>query len=153
MAKTMAMVFKDSFTKEEYSELREYLRNERVLLSQAFKDFENLPNLHTNFHLLLHAKNYVTLLNTNAGTKEMIHRIFKNIVPRMNLKNVSLDLLKHYTTLFAIRHLLDGGIDLRLSTSNGGFMNLPKHLRRLMSNWFITKDNVDIKNDAEEGTI
>ena len=83
----------------------------------------------------------------------MIHRIFKNIVPQTNLKNVSLDLLKHYTTLFAIRHLLDGGIDLRLSTSNGGFMNLPKHLRRLMSNWFITKDNVDIKNDAEEGTI
>ncbi|EXX58900.1 hypothetical protein GLOIN_2v1790940 [Rhizophagus irregularis DAOM 181602=DAOM 197198] len=150
MAKMMAMVFKDSFTKEEYSELRECLCNERVLLSQAFKDFENLPNLHTNFHLLLHAKNYATLLNTNAGTKEMIHRIFKNIVPRTNLKNVSLDLLKHYTTLFAIRHLLDGGIDLRLSTSNGGFMNLPKHLRRLMSNWFITKDNVDIKNDAEE---
>ncbi|CAB4443413.1 unnamed protein product [Rhizophagus irregularis] len=120
------------------------------MMAMAFKDFENLPNLHTNFHLLLHAKNYATLLNTNAGTKEMIHRIFKNIVPRTNLKNVSLDLLKHYTTLFAIRHLLDGGIDLRLSTSNGGFMNLPKHLRRLMSNWFITKDNVDIKNDAEE---
>ncbi|EXX71231.1 hypothetical protein RirG_080280 [Rhizophagus irregularis DAOM 197198w] len=37
MAKTMAMVFKDSFTKEEYSKLREYLRNERVLLSQDAK--------------------------------------------------------------------------------------------------------------------
>ncbi|CAG8681321.1 17414_t:CDS:2 [Rhizophagus irregularis] len=36
MAKTMAMVFKDSFTKEEYSKLREYLRNERVLLSQKW---------------------------------------------------------------------------------------------------------------------
>jgi hypothetical protein len=35
MAKTMAMVSKDSFTKEEYSELRECLRNERVLLSQV----------------------------------------------------------------------------------------------------------------------
>ncbi|UZO16670.1 uncharacterized protein OCT59_008050 [Rhizophagus irregularis] len=30
-------------------------------------------------------------------------------------------------------------------------MNLPKHLRRLMSNWFIiTKDNIDINDDASE---
>ncbi|CAG8754799.1 11779_t:CDS:2, partial [Rhizophagus irregularis] len=36
MAKMMAMVFKDSFTKEEYSELRECLCNERVLLSQKW---------------------------------------------------------------------------------------------------------------------
>jgi hypothetical protein len=44
--------------------------------------------------------------------KEMVHRIFKSIVPRTNLKNVSLDLLKHYTTLFALWRLLDGSIDL-----------------------------------------
>jgi hypothetical protein len=35
MAKTMAMVFKDSFTEEEYDELRECLHNERRLLSQV----------------------------------------------------------------------------------------------------------------------
>ena len=120
---------------------------------QAFKNFENLPNLHTNFHLLLHAKNYTMLLNTSIGTKEIVHRIFKSIVPWTNLKNVSLDLLKHYTTLFAIRHLLDGGTDLRLSTSNSGFMNLPRHLKRLISDWFITKDIVDIKDNASEGII
>jgi len=32
-------------------------------------------------------------------------------------------------------------------------MNFPKHLKRLMSDWFITKDIVDIKDDASEGTI
>jgi len=84
----------------------------------------------------------------------MVHRIFKSIVPRTNLKNVSLDLLKHYTTLFAIRHLLDGGIDLRFSTSNSGFVNLPKHLQRMMNNWFITKDKVNSnKDDISEGTM
>ena len=123
------------------------------LIYKQFRDFESLPNLHTNFHLLLHAKNYATLLNTNVGTKKMVHRIFKSIVPRTNLKNVGLDLLKHYTTLFAIRHLLDGGIDLRFSTSNNSFMNLPKHLQHLMSDWFITKDIVDIKDNASEGII
>jgi hypothetical protein len=76
-----------------------------------FEEFENLPNLHINFHLVLHAKNYVTLLNTSVGTKEMVHQIFKNIMPRTNLKNVSLDLLKRYNTLFALHYLLDGGAD------------------------------------------
>ena len=66
---------------------------------------------------------------------------------------MSLDLLKHYTTLFAIRHLLDGGIDLWLFTSNNGFMNLSGHLKRLMGDWFITKDIVDIKDNASEGII
>src|SRR5688572_11344166 len=58
------------------------------IYKQAFKDFENLLNLHTNFHLLLHAKNYATLLNVSIGTKEMVHRIFKSIILRTNLKNV-----------------------------------------------------------------
>ena len=112
-----------------------------------------MPNLHASFHLLLHAKNYATLLNTSVGTKEMVHRLFKSIVPRTNLKNVNLDLLKHYTTLFVIRHLLDGGIDLWYSTLNIGFVNLPIHLQRMMSDWFITKDKVDTKVDVSEGIV
>jgi hypothetical protein len=84
----------------------------------------------------------------------MVHRLFKGIVPRTNLKNVSLDLLKNYTTLFAIRHLIDGGIDLRLSTQNSGFMNLPKHLQRMMSDWFITKNNIYINDThVNKGTV
>jgi hypothetical protein len=35
MAKTMSMVFKDSFTKEDYDELYQCLQNERILLSQV----------------------------------------------------------------------------------------------------------------------
>ena len=35
MAKTMVMVFRDSFTKDDYDELRDCLDNERKLLSQV----------------------------------------------------------------------------------------------------------------------
>ena len=70
------------------------LYNNCLLVKQAFKDFENLPNLHINYHLVQHARNYATLLNTGVGTKEMVHRLFKNIVPRTNRKNVDFDLLK-----------------------------------------------------------
>ncbi|PKK63574.1 hypothetical protein RhiirC2_716893 [Rhizophagus irregularis] len=66
VTKTMSMAFMHSFTKEDYTKLRECLDNERRLLSQAFEDFENLPNLHINLHLILHAKNYATLLNTGV---------------------------------------------------------------------------------------
>jgi hypothetical protein len=54
---------------------------------------------------------FATLVNSAVGTKKMVHKIFKGIVPHTNRKNVELDLLKRYTTLFAIRHLIDGGID------------------------------------------
>ena len=100
-----------------------------------------------------HAKNYTTLLNTSVGTKEMVHRLFKNIVPRTNLKNVRLDLLKHYTTLFAIRHLLDGGIDLHFSISNVGFMNLSQHLQRMIYDWFVTKNKINIETNVNEGKL
>jgi hypothetical protein len=80
----------------------------------------------------------------------MVHRIFKNIAPRTNRKKIDLDLLKRYTTLFAVRHLLDSGIDLRYSTSNIGFMNLPQHLKRMMNDWFITKDRANIEDDLNE---
>ncbi|PKY53566.1 hypothetical protein RhiirA4_471875 [Rhizophagus irregularis] len=151
VARTMVTVFKGSFTEDDYVGLRECLDNERKLLSQMFEEFECLPNLHINFHLILHAKNYATLLNTSVGTKEMIHRIFKNIVPRTNLKDVSLDLLRRYNTLFALRYLMDGGTDFRSSKSSSGFMSISQHLKRLMSDWFIAKDKkVNVMNDGNE---
>ena len=121
------------------------MRNE-----QAFEDFKNLPNLHINYHLLQHARNYATLLNTGVGTKEMVHRIFKNIVPRTNKKNIELDLLKHYNTLFAMRHLFDRGVDSRFSSTNNSFMTLLDHLKRLLDDWFIIEKP---EEDASEGLI
>ncbi|PKY55760.1 hypothetical protein RhiirA4_410774, partial [Rhizophagus irregularis] len=37
----------------------------------------------------------------------MVHRVFKNIMPQTNRKNVELYLPKRDTTLFAVRHLFD----------------------------------------------
>jgi len=80
----------------------------------------------------------------------MVHRIFKNIVPRTNRKNIELDLLKHYNTLFAMRHLFDGGVDRRFSSTNNSFMSLLDHLKRLLDDWFIIEKP---EEDASEGLI
>ncbi|CAG8817683.1 23954_t:CDS:2, partial [Racocetra persica] len=71
VSKTMAISFKKYFTEEDYVELQECLENERKILAQSFEDFENLPNLHINFHMTQHARNYANLLNIGVGTKEM----------------------------------------------------------------------------------
>jgi len=56
------------------------------------EEFQNLPNLHVNVHLPDHAWNYATLVNVAVGVKEMVHRVFKGMVPHMNRKNVELDM-------------------------------------------------------------
>jgi hypothetical protein len=88
----------------------------------------------------MHAKTYGTLRNTQVGIKEMVHRIFKGMVPKTNRKNIDLDLLKHYTTLFAIRHLTDGGIDSRFTETCTGFANSSPKFKQLFSNWYLTEN-------------
>ena len=41
----------------------------------------------------MHAQTFGTLTNTQCGIKEMVHRIFKEIVLTTNPKNIDLDLL------------------------------------------------------------
>ncbi|GES94369.1 hypothetical protein GLOIN_2v1487024 [Rhizophagus clarus] len=109
------LTWQKMFTLDSYDELQKCLEEEMKILPKVFPEFANLPNLHINIHLLVHARTYGTLINTQVGIKEMVHQIFKAMVSRTNCKNVKLDLLKRYTTLFAIRHLVDGGADQRLS--------------------------------------
>ena len=81
----------------------------------------------------------------------MVHRIFKNIVPHTNRKNIELDLLKHYTTLQSIRHLADGGFDPRCSRPSPDFINISRDSKRLFKDWFIMKDSLEDNSEESEG--
>ncbi|GES75796.1 hypothetical protein GLOIN_2v1790940 [Rhizophagus clarus] len=150
VAKTMRMVFESKFTLDSYDELQKCLEEEMKILPKVFPEFANLPNLHINIHLLVHARTYGTLINTQVGIKEMVHQIFKAMVPRTNCKNVELDLLKRYTMLFAIRHLVDRGADQRLSQPCRGFATMSSNFRNLLTNWYITEDKVSNEQELEE---
>ena len=106
-------------------------------------------------HLLMYAKTFESLINTQVGIKEMVYYIFKGIVPKTNCKNIDLDLLKRYNTLFAIRHLADGCIDPRFNKSCIGFTN--SNFSQLFVNWYLTEDKYSIEdqvqNDDIEGKI
>ncbi|GET58590.1 hypothetical protein GLOIN_2v1790940 [Rhizophagus irregularis DAOM 181602=DAOM 197198] len=138
VAKTMKAVFNKKFTSDIYEELQQCLKEEFSILPKVFVNFVNLPNIHVNMHLLMHAKTFGTLINTQVGIKEMVYHIFKGMVPKTNCKNIDLDLLKHYNTLFAIRHLAYGGIDPRFNRSCTGFTN--SNFGQLFLNWYVTED-------------
>ena len=85
----------------------------------------------------------------------MVHRLFKNIVPHTNRKNIELDLLKQYTTLQSIRYLADGGIDTRYLQPNTGFIDL-FYSTNLFKNWFIVEEllksnNAESDNEKSDG--
>ena len=81
----------------------------------------------------------------------MFHKIFKNLVPHTNHKNIELDLLKQYTTLQSIRHLADGGIDPRNLGSSVDFMNMSQDSKCLFKNWFIMENSVVDNDEESEG--
>jgi len=68
--------------------------------------------------LVDHARQYSTCVNTAVGVKEMVHRIFKSIVPHTNKHNLELTLLRQVNTLQTLRYLADGGVDDRISKAS-----------------------------------
>ncbi|KAF0371060.1 hypothetical protein F8M41_013182 [Gigaspora margarita] len=81
IAKSAQLVFKKSYSTDDYKNLQKCLETKSQILIQVFAEFENLPNLYINNHLPLHAHTYGNLVNTSVDTKEMVHQIFKNLVP------------------------------------------------------------------------
>ena len=112
--------------------------------------FENLPNLHINRHLVDHARNYGTCVNIAVGIKEMVHRIFKGIVPHTNKHNLELTLLQQINTLQTLRYLANGGLDDQdqRSTIFASIINDPK-LKMLLSGWFIDNNHENYSNEEE----
>jgi hypothetical protein len=113
--------------------------------------FENLPNLHINWHLVDHARNYGTCVNTAVGIKEMVHRIFKGIVPHTNKHNLELILLQRINTLQTLRYLASGGSEDNQGQQNAVFnIMIDPKLKMLLSGWCIDNHDLSIHNNEEE---
>ena len=61
-------------------------------------------------------------------------------------------MLKRYTTLFAIRHLIDGGIDSRSIKSCIGFKDMQSNFNQLFLNWYIV-ENKSSKIEEEDNNV
>jgi hypothetical protein len=94
----------------------------------------------------MHIQNFATLVNTAVPTKEMVHRLFKSVIPHSNKKNIELDFFRYHNSLQTLRYLLDGGIDSRYNdTIQLNFKELLKDycVQHLLDNWYISSSQLD----------
>lgn len=104
-----------------------------------------------NVHLLQHARNFGTLVNTAVGVKEMVHRTFKNMVSHTNRKIIELDLTRRYNTTQALRHIIDGWTDPRFNINTNAFNNLitDPNLYIILSGWYVTESSSIFMSEQE----
>ncbi|RIB07235.1 hypothetical protein C2G38_2274912 [Gigaspora rosea] len=136
------------------TKLDEALKIEHALLLKLFPDsFNNLPNLYINRHHVQNARNFGTLTNTSVGIKEMVYKIFKSSVSKMNCKNIEFDFIRRHNTLQMIRYLINGGMDSRFPHIGQGFQNfmMDPLLQPILSDWYMTQ-NIQEEDMADTNT-
>ena len=98
----------------------------------------------------MHANNFATLVNTAVSTKEMIHRLYKAIIPHSNKKNIELDFVCHDNCLQTLRFLLDGGVDERydvIERFNFNMLSKDQCVSTLLSSWYISPSTIDLDQE------
>src|ERR1044071_572284 len=114
---------------------------------QFFPRIIKLPNFHILRHFITHVRNFATLINTAVPTKEMIHRLFKAIIPHSNKKNIEMDFAQRDNCLQTLRFLLDGGVDGRYDEKiqfNLSMLSKDQCVRKLLDSWYISPSLIDL---------
>jgi hypothetical protein len=70
-------------------------------------DLERLPNIHTALHLASNARLFASTINTCATFGEMKHRVWKNIVPHTNFREMDLAFALYDNTMQSLRYIID----------------------------------------------
>jgi hypothetical protein len=77
------------------------------LFSPVTDALDRLPNFHTALHLASNAKLFGSAINTCATFGEMKHRVWKNIVPHTNFREMDLAFSLYDNTMQSLRYLID----------------------------------------------
>jgi hypothetical protein len=81
------------------------------------------------------------LQNVSVSLKEMMHGVYKKVIPHTNKKNVELDLIKRDNTLQGLRYIIDNGYDFRIPNDNNGCIRSilkDNQLACLLEGWYIS---------------
>ncbi len=100
----------------------------------------------------MHARNFATLVNISVAMKEMVHRLFKAIIPHSNKKNIELDFMRRDNCLQTLRFLMDGGIDERydkITYFNFSALSKDRCVRMLFDSWYISPSIIDSEQEEE----
>ncbi|POG69329.1 hypothetical protein GLOIN_2v1480079 [Rhizophagus irregularis DAOM 181602=DAOM 197198] len=151
-SKMVYLVFHKEFSENCYNNLQQSLMQWAIQVAKIFPNITRLPNFHIQCHFIMHAKNFATLVNTAVPTKEMMHRLYKGIVPHSNKKDIELDFVHRDNCLQTLRFLLDGGTDERYnSIKQFDFNMLSKDycIHLLLNLWYISPQMIDLEYEKD----
>jgi hypothetical protein len=93
-------------------------------------------------HLSSIATTFGTLQNVSVSLKEMMHGVYKRVIPHTNKKNVEFDLIKRDNILQGLRNIIDNGYDQRApegsNTSYTRSIMKDNKLSCLLEGWYIS---------------
>ncbi|CAG8717054.1 5297_t:CDS:2, partial [Funneliformis mosseae] len=89
-------------------------------------------------------------VNISVAMKEMVHRLFKAIIPHSNKKNIELDFMHRDNCLQALRFLMDSGIDERYDKTtyfNFSILSKDRCVRMLLDSCYISLSIIDSEQE------
>ncbi|RPA73174.1 hypothetical protein BJ508DRAFT_334297 [Ascobolus immersus RN42] len=169
MARSNMYCFKREMGEEDYTGLQEALFESRRLLHEFYAPFEktgpairrsangrefiydkvggtirHLPNYHQADHMQASARRYGTLLNVSCSIGELVHKLFKQLVPHTNYMDMEKSFCRYWNIMDTLRHIIDCVPD---HPWYDDMVNLRKSIPSLMSGYFFGQ----IARFSEEG--
>ncbi|PKB94651.1 hypothetical protein RhiirA5_438319 [Rhizophagus irregularis] len=156
-ARLCAKVFANVFHKSDYQALDQLVIKLTRILNKIYPDMiTTLPNIHVLRHLPLIAATYGTLQNVSVSLKEMMHGVYKRMIPHTNKKNVEFDLIKRDNILQGLRYVIDNGYDARIPEGGGNCIRSilkDEQLICLLEGWYISVPAHHITRLEEYNTV
>ncbi|GBC28437.2 hypothetical protein GLOIN_2v1480079 [Rhizophagus irregularis DAOM 181602=DAOM 197198] len=155
-SKMASLIFCKEFSEDNYNDLQQNIIHWSEKVGKFFPRITQLPNFHILCHFTMHARNFATLVNVAVPTKEMMHRLFKAMIPHSNKKNIEMDFVQRDNCLQTLRFLLDGGVDKRYDTErqlNFNMLSKDQCVRALLSSWYILPSKFDLEQDDDNTSL
>ncbi|EXX57446.1 hypothetical protein RirG_207140 [Rhizophagus irregularis DAOM 197198w] len=156
-ARLYAKVFANVFHKSDYQALDQLVIKLTRILNKIYPDMiTTLPNIHVLQHLPLIAATYGTLQNVSVSLKEMMHGVYKRMIPHTNKKNVEFDLIKRDNILQGLRYVIDNGYNARIPEGGGNCIRSilkDEQLICLLEGWYISVPAHHITRLEEYNTV
>ncbi|GES96961.1 hypothetical protein GLOIN_2v1483751 [Rhizophagus clarus] len=129
----------------------------QVKAAMIYPDIINtLPNVHVLRHLPSIAANFGTLQNVSVSLKEMMHGVYKRVIPHTNKKKVEFDLIKRDNILQGLRYVIDNGYDARFPEGTSNCIKSilkDEQLICLLKGWYISAPSHHITSLKEYDMI
>ncbi|UZO03748.1 uncharacterized protein OCT59_024151 [Rhizophagus irregularis] len=155
-SKMASLIFCKEFSEDNYNDLQQNIIHWSEKVGKFFPRITQLPNFHILCYFTMHARNFATLVNVAVPTKEMMHRLFKAMIPHSNKKNIEMDFVQCDNCLQTLRFLLDGGVDKRYDTErqlNFNMLSKDQCVHALLSSWYILPSKFDLEQDDDNTSL